>query len=202
MDAQSHATIKLAPEPTSPQQPRARRILRFLMPLLALLLGLVLGVTGVMIYLLAISGDNSLLATPRPPQTNDISAQVGPLYITRLVEKNLKAAGMNGVSNVNVTLATGDQLTIEGDDRLFLGVTRHFTIVVQPVVQDCLLKMHILHADLSGIPITGFVSNFEDQFNQQLQSDSSSLPKGFVYCKTSVRTDPQGVYITISATPV
>src|SRR2546426_677611 len=55
---------------------------------------------------------------------------------------------------------------------------------------------------LSGIPITGFVSNFESQLNQQLESGPSNLPKGFVYCKTSVRTDPQGVYITISATPV
>src|SRR6266567_9396532 len=114
------------------------------MALLALLLGLVLGGAGVMIYLLTISGGNSVLATPLPPQTNDINAQVGPLYITRLVEKNLKAAGMNGVSNISVTLATGDQLTIEGDDQLFLGVTRHFTIVAQPIVEDCQLKMHIL----------------------------------------------------------
>jgi len=202
MDAQSHATIKLPPKPTLPQRPRARRILRFLILLLALLLGLILGVTGVMLYLLAISGNNSVLATPLPPQTNDISVQIGPLYITRIVEKDLQAAGMNGVSNVAVTLATGDQVTIEGDDQLFLGVTRHFTIVAQPIVEDCQLKMHILHADLSGIPITGFVSNFESQLNQQLESGPSNLPKGFVYCKTSVRTDPQGVYITISATPV
>ncbi len=203
MDEQSDVTIKLPPEPTlPPQQARTKRILRFLIPLIALLLGLVLGVTGVMLYLLAISGNNSVLATPLPPQTNDISAQAGPLYITRIVEKDLQASGMNGVSNVAVTLATGDQITIEGDNQILPGVSRHFTIVVQPVVEDCQLKMHILHADLSGIPITGFVSNFESEANQQLQNSPSNLPKGFVYCKTSVRTDPQGLYITISATPV
>ena len=202
MDIQNQATIKLSPKPASPQPPRSRGIFRRLVPLLAFLLGLIVGIAGVLIYLLAISSDRPPLTTSLPPQTNDISIQVGPLFITRLVEKDLRAAGLSGISNVHVTLAIGDQMTIDGDDQLFLGISRHFTIVVQPVVNDCQLSMHILHADLAGIPVTGFVSNFESQGNQQLQGNPSNLPSGFTYCKTGVRTDPQGLYITISATPV
>src|SRR5438094_7969932 len=121
MNAESDATIKLSPEPASPGPSRSGKLRRWLIPLIAFLLGLIFGVTAILLYLLAISGNYSALATPLPPQTSDISLQVGPAYITHLIEKDLRHAGLEGVSNVRVTLATGDQLTIDGDDQIFLG---------------------------------------------------------------------------------
>ncbi|GAC1378401.1 MAG: hypothetical protein NVS4B7_03280 [Ktedonobacteraceae bacterium] len=200
MNSQIRTTMRLNSEPPS-QLSHVRRPGRFLIPIGTFSIGLIFGIIGVMLYLLSISGNGHILATPLPPQSKDILIQIGPIYINHLVEKDLREAGMDYVSNVQVTLATGDQLTIDGDDQIFLGVTRHFTIVVQPTIENCQLNMHVLHADLAGITITGFVANFEGQIDQQLQNSLSSLPKGFTYCKTSVRTDSQGLYITYSAKP-
>jgi hypothetical protein len=109
---------------------------------------------------------------------------------------------MLNASNVQVTFERGDRMIINGDDQIAFGFTGHFTIVVQPLIASCRLKIHILQANLAGIPITGFVATFEDQVNQQLQSKPTTLPSGFVYCETGVRTDPQGLYLTVSAKPV
>jgi len=109
---------------------------------------------------------------------------------------------MLNASHVQVTFERGDRMIINGDDQIALGFTGHFTIVVQPLIASCRLKIHVLQANLAGIPITGFVAMFEDQVNQQLQSKPATLPSGFVYCETSVRTDPQGLYLTVSAKPV
>jgi hypothetical protein len=109
------------------------------------------------------------------------------------------------ISNVAVDLALGDQMTINGDDGfslLGIGVTKHFTIVVQPYVSNCVLQIHVVHADVSSIPVTGFVQSFESHINQQLQQKPSGLPKGFQYCTTGVRTTPAGMFVTYSAVPI
>jgi hypothetical protein len=82
-------------------------------------------------------------------------------------------------------------------------VTNHVTVQLQPVIRACQLQVSITHADLANIPVTSFVSSFEDRINQQLSnnSKSSSLPQGFVYCVTNVHTEPSGVFVTYSATP-
>ena len=194
-------TVRLAPEP-APQKPRRRRIGCFVIPGITFLLGILLGVTAIGLYVLSISANRTALSTPQPPQSSDIVVQAGPAYITHLVDRGLKNSGIVNASNVQVTLQSGDRMTINGDDQLAFGFTRHFTIVIQPVIASCQLKIHVLQADLGGIPITGFVVLFEDQINQQLQSKPTTLPVGFVYCETSVRTDPQGLYLTVSAKPV
>jgi hypothetical protein len=166
------------------------------------LLGIIVAVTAIALYVLSISASRSALSTPQPPRTSDIVVQAGPAYITHLVDKGLKSSGMLNASHVQVTLERGDRMTISGDDQVALGFTTHFSIAVQPLIASCRLKIHVLQADFAGIPVTGFVATFEDQVNQQLQSKPTTLPSGFVYCETSVRTDPQGLYLTISATPV
>ena len=128
--------------------------------------------------------------------------QAGPAYITHLVDRGLRNSGMLNASHVLVTFERGDRMIITGDDQIAFGFSGHFTIVVQPLIASCGLKIHVLQANLAGIPVTGFVATFEDQVNQQLQSKPTTLPSGFVYCETSVRTDPQGLYLTISAKPV
>jgi hypothetical protein len=59
-----------------------------------------------------------------------------------------------------------------------------------------------VHADFSNIPVTRFTQNFESQINQQLQKKPEGLPGGFQYCTTGVRTEPAGMFVTYSATPV
>ncbi len=217
MDLQSQygidPTVRLPPEvpPRSPRFARIRTRLRsrtgrIILPSLTFLLGILIGVGAILLYALSIAGDGQILITSTSHEAGDIIVQVGPAYITHIVASDLQSSGLPGqVSNVKVTLARGDQITITGDDQFTLllgvGVTKHFTVVVQPLVNDCQLQMHVLHADLQGIAVTGFVANFEGQVNQQLQVKPTNLPKGFVYCATAVRTDPKEVFVTYSATP-
>jgi len=198
-----------SPQPVQPQRKfnfrnLGRRILSrsVLIPGMTFVSGLIFGVLLIIAYALSISANGQVLPNPSPPASSDLTAQAGRAYITHLVEKNIRTSGMAEATNIQVTLARGDQMTIEGDDQVVLGVTRHFTLLVQPVILSCELKIHVVHADLGGVPITGFVTNFEGQINQQIQSQSTTLPAGFVYCKTSVRTDPQFMYVTLSAKPV
>ncbi len=198
-------TIRLEPEPVTnplPPQKSTQRISTIIIPSVTFLLGAIFGVMSILLYALSISGTVQPLVPVPPPQSNAIKVQVGPIYLTQLVERDLRSSGMGNVSNVIVNLSQGDQMTINGDDQVIFGLTRPFTIVIQPLIDSCQLKVRVLHADLSGISITGFVSNFENQINQQLESKSPNLPAGFIYCKTSVSTDRQGLYLTYSAKPV
>src|SRR5947209_20405991 len=121
-------TVRLAREP-APQKPRRRRIGCFVIPGITFLLGILLGVTVIGLYVLSISANRTALSTPQPPQSSDIVVQAGPAYITHLVDRGLKNSGMVNASNVQVTLQSGDRMTINGDDQLAFGFTRHFTIV-------------------------------------------------------------------------
>src|SRR6185312_3063438 len=118
----------------------------------------------------------------------------------------LKDSGIPGtVKNVQVTLKNGDQMTITGDDEFsFLGIdmTRNFTLVVQPYVTSCMLQMHVVHADIGSIPVTGFVESFESNINAQLRTKPTGLPTGFTYCTVGVHTETGGMFVTYSATPV
>ncbi len=169
------------------------------------LVGLLCGVIGTFVLLFAISTDNSAVANSSPPATNAIVVQVGASYITHLVSNALQSSGLPGsIQNVQVTFVTGDQATITGDDQisvLGIGTSKHFTLVIQPFVNACQVKVHVLHADLGGITVTGFASAFEGQINQRIQVNTSKLPGGFTYCTSSVSTTPQGVSVTYSAKP-
>ncbi len=177
---------------------------RMVVPSATLLLGILLGVLGILLYALAISGDQPPIVTSPPPSTGNIIVQADTTYLTHLVEQNLRTSGMPGdISNVRVSLVSGAQMTITGNDRfslLGIGVTRQFTLVVQPYVSACNLQMRVIHADVSDIPVTGLAHTFESSINAQLRG-TSPLPQGFTYCVTGVRTEPGGMFITYSATP-
>lgn len=180
------------------------RTRRVLLACIFFLFGLLCGIVGIFALLLWASSDNAVVANPSPPATNDIVVQIGPAYITKLVSNALQASGFPGsIQNVQVTFTSSDQATITGEDQisvLGVGTTKRFTIVIQPYVASCQVKVNVLHADLGGITVTGFATAFEGQVDSQIQVNLSKLPKGFTYCTTSVRTDPQGVYVTYSAT--
>ncbi|SRR5579884_23296 len=206
MDYLDRETIKLPPE-EEPRPPRFRWLpaRRAIFPIATFLAGML---TTLIILLIVVS----LLGGNRPPVSNpssskgDIVIQVGPAYITHLVARNLQTAGLPGrVKNVQVTLAAGDQATVQGDDEFStfgLTFTRHFTIVVEPYTRNCQLQIRVLHADLSGIPVTNFATSFEGQINQQLRVNTSGFPSGFTYCDVGVRTTPSGLFVTYSAVPI
>ena len=214
MDSTSR-TLPEQPMPPSlpPQRSRLLRRLRIwlrtrngriLLPVITFLLGFLLAVGGLLIYALAISRDVS----PLPVATQSAGAiivQVSPTYLAEIAQQNLSASGMPGtVQNVRVAMTQNGPLTLTGDDRFsFLGLTvsKPFTIRLQPYVNACQLQVHILHVDLNGIAVTGLISSFESQINQELHVKVSELPQGFTYCTTGVQTEPQGLFVTYSATP-
>jgi hypothetical protein len=190
-------TVPLEPVPA--RQPRPAAAKRGIILALTFLLGVVFGAVFMVLYALSLSGGAPVLAQPPPPESSAIRLQIAPAYITQLVTRDLHSIAVDSVSNVSVTLAAGDQLTVNGDDQLLFGLTRPFSIVIQPFVSACQMKVHVLHATLSGIAITGFVRNFEGQIDQQLAHQPTNFPSGFVYCQTGVSTQPQGLYLTYSA---
>ncbi len=218
MDSESQfPSAQLSSQSTSSPAPRKSRFTtvlvsirgrlgRILFVCIAFLLGLLCGVIGIFVLLFAVSSDNSAVANPSAPSRNAIVVQVGSAYITHLVSNALQTSGLPGsIQNVQATFASGDQATITGSDQitvLGIGTTRRFTIVIQPYVASCQVRVHVLHVDLGGIAVTGFAALFEGQINSQIQVNTSKLPGGFTYCTTSVRTDAQGLYVTYSATPI
>jgi hypothetical protein len=168
-------------------------------------LGFVVGIAAVLLYTSSITNEGQPVTSEPSSANGAITVQVSAGYIAQLVEKTLGSSGIPGsVTHVRVTLAQKNSITVTGDDQLAImgvGVTRHFSLQLQAFVHSCQLQMHVLHADLGGIPLTGFVAAFESQINEQLQLDPSSFPKGFTYCVTDVRTRSQELLITYSAKP-
>jgi len=180
---------------------------------MTLIVGIALGVVGLLLYAFVFAAEGKALVTPLPPPGSDVVVQLGPAYITRLLGRDLSSVSLPGgghIENVRVKLADSDrthlaEITVTGDNQVSLfGIktTRQLTVIVQPFVNTCQLQVHVLHADVGGVAVTRlFTAAFEDQINQQLQIKLSSLPAGFIYCTTGVRTKPQGVFVTYSATP-
>ena len=204
LQAPSHP---LLPPPRRPRFVRARgwlrsRAGRIVVPVVAFLLGIAFGIA--VLLFIGLSGEGQVLIVPAGK--GDIIVEADRAFLTHLVAKNLSEAGLPGtIQNVDVELALGDQLTVSGDDTfslLGIGVTRHFDLVAQPYVSSCVVQIHVVRADLSGIPITGFAPAFESEINQQLSQKPTGLPKGFQYCATDVRTEPAGMFVTYSATPL
>lgn len=203
-------TNKAKKPPKSSYNPRLARLRRWMrsragritIPLVALFLGIAVGVGSLLLY--GLSGDVKAFPVPGPGKT-DISVMAGKAFITSIISTNLRKSGLPGtVENVQVDLASGDQLTINADDALNIlgiGFTKHFTVIIQPYISNCSLQVHITHADLNSIPVTGFVSAFESNINEQLQQKPTGLPQGFQYCATSVSTRPAAMLLTYSAVP-
>ena len=193
---------------TTPRFARVREWLRsrtgrVVIPLAALLVGIALGIAAIFLY--GLKGEGQIVIVPSPVKGN-IIVEADKAFLTELVTKNLRDSGMPGqIENVQVDLSQGDQMTVNGDDGfsvLGIEVARHFTFVVQPYVSSCYLQVHIVHADFSNVPVTGFADIFESHINQQLRMKTEGLPTGFQYCTTGVRTEPSGMFVTYTATPV
>src|SRR5947209_2718467 len=89
---------------------------RIVIPLIALLIGVVLGVTT--IFLFGESGIGPIINAPGSSK-GDIIVEADRIFITQLVTKNLTSSGMPGqIQNVNVNLKEGSQMIVSGEDVL------------------------------------------------------------------------------------
>lgn len=212
----SQAPSQVPPAPARPLPPSTRpprfarvrgwlrsRTGRVIVPIVALLLGVALGIISLVLY--GASGEGSISVAPASG-TGNIIIEVDKTFLTNLIRENLQGSGMPGtIENVGVALAVGDQMTVTGNDVisvLGIGVTKHFRLLVQLYIKSCVLQIHVVRASLSGIPVTGFAQIFESRINQRLAQNPSSLPKGFKYCTTGLRTEPDALFVTYSAVPL
>ncbi len=184
---------------------RYRAILNILIGLVA---GIILSAAGFSLILLFITS-GSPGTVPANQGTNGdltLTVQFSQAYLTTLAQQHINGAGVPGhISNVQVKTTHNAPIVITADDQigiLGLTVTRQLTIDVQPYVQDCHVHMHVTHADLGGVALTSYSASLENQLNQQLTLNSSTLPHGFSYCATSVSTEDSGVLITLTAIPL
>jgi len=195
-------TSKAIQQPRLARPRRANPFLSFLL----FLLGIVLGILATLLFMIATAHDNVPLTVPVSSQSTTLTVQVSSTYLTQLVSKQLKTAGLVGdISNVQVKLTNNNQIQVNGNDRFqlfFLSVTRPFTVTLQPTIQACQPHVHVIHAELADIPVTAFATTYEGQINQQIQLKASDLPAGFIYCAISVRIDQNALYLMYSATPV
>jgi hypothetical protein len=192
--------------------PRSERSIRYrsgycslLMVLASLLVGVLVGILCTLLYISSVHDVSAPVSQTLPDQTPAIVLQLTQAYLSQVVAKDISSANLPGhITDIHVTVVSNAPITITGNEQvIILGftVTRPFTIHLQPVVRACQIQIGITHADLSGIPITTFVSPLEQQINQQLtnQGNSSMLPKGFLYCATDVHTATNGVIVTYTA---
>ncbi len=132
---------------------------RVLIPLITLVVGIVFGIGAV--FLFGDSGVGPIIVVPASSK-GDIIVEADKSFITQLVRKNLNSSGMPGqIQNVNVNLTQGSQMMVSGEDEftiLGIQVIRPFTFTVQIYASSCVLKIHIVNADFSNIPVTTLCS--------------------------------------------
>jgi hypothetical protein len=186
---------------------RRRRYRTALHILIGLVAGIVVGVVGFFLVLLSITS-GSPGVTPASQGVNGnltLTVLFSQAYLTKLAQQHINGAGLPGsVSNVQVKTTHNAPIVITADDQigiLGLTVSRPLTADVQPYVQSCRVHMHVTHADLGGVSLASYASSLENQLNQQLTINSSTLPHGFTYCATGVSTENSGVLVTFTATP-
>jgi hypothetical protein len=173
----------------------------FFLAAIAFVIGIIVGIGAILLFLLVISGNRSPLPVTTSPTSGNVTVHADSTVIASELQTSLRGAHIPGeISNIQVQFAQGDQITVTGvyqSKILNANVTHPLTIVLQPLVNNCRLQVHILKADFGNIPITGLAALFEDKINQQLKPKSNTLPSNIEYCIVNVRTDPTGLFATL-----
>ncbi len=161
---------------------------RWVLPVV-FLAGVIAGIVILVLFLLAFSFDRSVTQTPITSSSGSITIEISRAYMTSFISKQLKSSGLPG------SISGDDQVAILG-----LGVTKRITLILQLSVVSCQLHVTVIHADLDGISVTGFVALFENELNRQIQSQQSGFPSGFTYCLSSTQTTTDNMLLKYSAT--
>ena len=186
---------------------RQRNVTQIALYAVFLLIGIVLGVLGLLVFQLFIGGTRSPITnTLTPAASGNITVHADQSIIIPLLENSVQAIDLpaNGsVSNVQVQFTNGTQMNITGDYQvsvLGVPVTQPFTLDAQLIVNNCQVQIHILQANFSNISVTGLVSLFEDKINQKLAQliPQNNLPGNIELCLTTITTDAQGINATFN----
>jgi len=185
---------------------RPRSAGSILLVIVAFLAGIIVTFVGLLGYLFFANGNTQPVVSQTSSATDAIFVQTKTAYMTQVVKKNLNVAGLPGqITDAQVSFTHNGPMVITANLQLsILGIstTRQLSVALQPYVNNCELHMHVAQADLQGFPITVFVQSFESQINSQMQMKVTGLPPGFKYCVTNVQTDPAGLSLIYSATPI
>src|SRR5690348_1787605 len=114
----------ITPDEQADQPVRKRRQPGYLFVGLAFLLGVMVGVGGLLLFLLFMPDAEMTVSPPTQPVNTAIIVQVSPAYIAQATERNMGSAGLPGtVKNVQVKLAKGSPVLMTGDYQFsFLGI--------------------------------------------------------------------------------
>ena len=186
---------------------RQRTVTRIILNAVFLLVGIVLGVVGMLLFQLSIGGTRSPVpVTLTPVASGNVTVHADQSIITPLLQNSVQTIDLpaNGsISNVQIQFTNGTQMNITGDYQIsVLGVpvTQPFSIDAQLLVNNCQAQIHILQANFSNISVTGLVSLFEDKINQKLAQliPQNNLPGGVEFCLVNIATDAQGITATFN----
>ncbi|MGZ6365082.1 MAG: hypothetical protein ACXWPS_03850 [Ktedonobacteraceae bacterium] len=181
---------------------RQRTVTRIILNAVFLLVGIVLGVVGMLLFQLSIGGTRSPVpVTLTPVASGNVTVHADQSIITPLLQNSVQTIDLpaNGsISNVQIQFTNGTQMNITGDYQIsVLGVpvTQPFTLDAQLIVDNCQVQIHILQANFSNISVTGLVSLFEDKINQKLAQlvPQNNIPANIELCLMNVTTDTQGI---------
>lgn len=191
----------------TPIPTRQRNVRSIVLYSIFLLIGIVLGVVGMLLFQLAIGGSKSPLPVATPPASSgNVTVHADASVITPLLQNSVQQIALpaNGsVSNVQVQFTNGTQMNIAGNYQISLlgvPVTQPFTLDAQLIVDNCQVQIHVLQANFSGISVTGLVALFEDKINQKLAQliPQNTLPGGVEFCLINLTTDAQGINATFT----
>jgi hypothetical protein len=186
---------------------RQRNVRPIVLYAVFLLIGIVLGVVGMLLFLLTIGGTKSPVSVaPTSVASGNITVHADQSIITPLLQNSVQQIALpaNGsVSNVQVQFTNGTQMNITGDYQVSLlgvPVTQPFTLDAQLLVNNCQAQIHILQANFSNISVTGLVALFEDKINQKLAQliPKNNLPGNIEFCLINIATDTQGINATFN----
>jgi hypothetical protein len=199
---EAQSSIGNTPSPT-----RQRNVAHLVLYAVFLLIGIVLGVVGMLLFQLMIGGTRSPVPNNLTPVTSgNVTVHADQSIIIPLLQNSVQAIDLpaNGsVSNVQIQFTNGTQMNIMGDYQvsvLGVPVTQPFTLDAQLLVENCQLQVHILQAHFSNISVTGLVSLFEDKINQKLAQliPQNNLPGNIELCLINIATNEQGISATFN----
>jgi hypothetical protein len=199
---EAQPTTEITTPPT-----RQGNVNRFVLYAVFLLIGIVLGVLGMLLFQLSIGGSKSPVpVVPTSVASGNITVHADQSIITPLLQNSVQQIDLpaNGsVSNVQVQFTNGTQMNITGDYQVSLlgvPVTQPFTLDAQLIVNNCQAQIHILQANFSNISVTGLVSLFEDKINQKLAQliPQNNLPGNIELCLINIATDAGGMNATFN----
>ncbi len=186
---------------------RLRKGTQVVLYIAVLLIGIVAGALGILLFQLAIGGTRSPISNSVTPVTSgNVTVHADQSIITSLLQNSVQTIDLpaNGsISNVQIQFTNGTQMNISGNYQvsvLGVPVTQPFTLDAQLIVDNCQVQVHILQANFSNISVTGLVSLFEDKINQKLAQliPQNNLPGNIELCLVNVATDAQGINATFN----